>query len=110
MTAAAILKHYRKIQARSRREVDTFWRQLLREDCPRDRYARWCVERAGAKLPAQYKVTYDRRIGSVDGIAIFYTGRAPGWREYHEYYGRRNRMRIKRAWSDDYEGEFLRIT
>lgn len=116
------LRHYRKIQARSRREIESELRQALRRDCPRDRYAIWCAERAGVKLSRtqqwwsgewtpDFKIAYDQRIGSLDGIAIFYTGNGPGWRERTEYVkrGRSTRCRRTREWSDDYEGEIARV-
>lgn len=101
-------KDFRALRRKLARWLESDWRAALRRDAPRDRYAVWCAERIGVKLPyierqPDFKIAFEPRAGSLDDIAIFYVGETPG--SYWEYRGA-SRFRRER---DHYEGEIARV-
>ncbi len=87
-TQTQIERDFAKLRRRVEVECRRDDRAALRRDKPRDRYAIWCAERAGVALPVEavwHSATtlackiafFQRGDGSVDDIAIFYTGTLP---------------------------------
>ena len=112
-------KEFRALRRKLARWRESDWRAALRADRPCDRYAIWCAERVGVRLPygdrwgrvhREFKITYEQIPDCVDDVAIFYTGSAPGWQwQTSIVRGRRDRVKREQVWRDHYEGEIARV-